>query len=54
MLEWFDKLKNKISYSIDKLVTDPEAEAVAAEKERDVAIEEAKKEDEIKEEETAK
>ena len=54
MLEWFDKLMNKIGHSVDKLVTDPEAEAIAAEKERADAIEAEKKAEEIKKEEIAK
>jgi hypothetical protein len=48
------KLANKIRHKINEAVTDPEAEAVAAEKEREQAIEEAKQEEEIKEAEETK
>jgi hypothetical protein len=44
-MDALNKLGNKISLSIDKLVTDPEAEAIAAEHERKKAIEEKKVEE---------
>jgi hypothetical protein len=58
-MDALNKLSNKINHSIDKLVTDPEAEAIAAENERKEAIEkkkieETKKENEKKSKEIAK
>jgi hypothetical protein len=53
-MEALSKLGNKISLSIDKLVTDPEAEAIAAEKERNKAIEEKQVEEKEEKEVKAK
>lgn len=56
-MDAFKKLVNKLSYKINELVTDPDAEAVAAEEERNKAIEEKqveeKKEEEVQAKETA-
>lgn len=52
-METLSKLSNKINYKINELVTDPQAEAVAAEQERKKAIEE-KKVEEVKQKEVAK
>lgn len=53
-METLTKLGNKISLSIDKFVTDPEAEAIAAEKERKEVIEQKKVEDAKQKEEQKK